>query len=161
VSLVAAPRVPRLDEPVELAALPFLALLSRMGRVVADDLTAGFDAAQVGARPLDAALLTLLSREPARLTQLAARLRTTKQALTFVISRLERDGLVERTPDPGDSRAKRIVLTDRGRRAAGAAMTTMLDLERRWRQAAGDDAYESMRTTMARILAAEIDGNGG
>src|SRR5262249_36514926 len=50
----------------------------------------------------------------ARPSELAARLRTSKQALNYLLGELERLGYLERQPDPDDLRSKRIVLTRRG-----------------------------------------------
>ena len=49
-----------------------------------------------------------------RLTELAERARTTKQAMRYVVNQLEEAGYVERAPDPTDGRAKTIRLTERG-----------------------------------------------
>src|SRR5215218_1697036 len=49
-----------------------------------------------------------------RLTELAERTHTTKQALLYTINQLEAAGYVERVPDPTDGRAKIIRLTERG-----------------------------------------------
>ena len=47
--------------------------------------------------------------------ELAARARLSKQTMTQLIARLERDGLVERRADPSDGRATVIYLTKRAR----------------------------------------------
>ncbi len=52
---------------------------------------------------------------------LAADLGVTRQAVAQVVATLERDGYVQRIPDPGDARAKLVCLTPRGR----AALRTM------------------------------------
>src|SRR5262245_32230399 len=44
----------------------------------------------------------------ARPTELAARLRMSKQALHYLLGQLERRGYLERRPDPDDHRSKRI-----------------------------------------------------
>jgi DNA-binding MarR family transcriptional regulator len=49
-----------------------------------------------------------------RLTELAERAHTTKQAMLYTVNRLEEAGYVERVPDPADGRAKVIRLTQRG-----------------------------------------------
>jgi DNA-binding MarR family transcriptional regulator len=49
-----------------------------------------------------------------RLTELANRIHTTKQAMRYTINQLEAAGYVERVPDPTDGRAKIIRLTERG-----------------------------------------------
>src|SRR3954462_14605029 len=50
----------------------------------------------------------------ARPSELAARLRISKQALNYLLGQLERLGYLERRPDPDDLRSKRLALTPRG-----------------------------------------------
>lgn len=49
-----------------------------------------------------------------RMTDLAQSIVLSKSGLTSLVDRMEKDGLVERRPDPDDRRATRIVLTDEG-----------------------------------------------
>src|SRR6187397_2598936 len=70
---------------------------------------------------LDAAHLNVFQYpgpQGARPSELATRLRMTKQALNYLLGELERLGYLERRPDPDDLRAKRIALTPRGVDAA-------------------------------------------
>src|SRR6187200_3418593 len=55
----------------------------------------------------------------ARPSELAARLRVSKQALNYMLGELERLGYLERRQDPEDLRSKRIALTARGTSAIG------------------------------------------
>lgn len=52
-----------------------------------------------------------------RLTELAARVGVSKQAVQQLVDELEAMGLLAREPDPSDGRAKRIVFTDHGKAA--------------------------------------------
>lgn len=70
----------------------------------------GLSTAQVNA------LLTLKPGEAVRMRSLAARLDYDASNLSVLIDRLERRGLVERRPDPGDRRVKALVLTPEGER---------------------------------------------
>src|SRR6266576_5603764 len=66
---------------------------------------------------LDAAHLAVFQYpgpQGARPTELATRLRMSKQALNYLLGELERLGYLERRPDPDDLRSKRIALTARG-----------------------------------------------
>ena len=66
---------------------------------------------------LDAAHLNVFQYpgpQGARPSDLAARLRMTKQALNYLLRQLERLGYLERLPDPTDRRSKRVALTRRG-----------------------------------------------
>jgi DNA-binding MarR family transcriptional regulator len=66
-------------------------------------------------------LLPLYEDDGLRMGELARRARLSKQSMTEMIRRLERDGLVERRPDPADGRASLIFLTARSRRFKPAA----------------------------------------
>ncbi|MEW9551873.1 MarR family winged helix-turn-helix transcriptional regulator [Nonomuraea sp. NPDC050783] len=59
-------------------------------------------------------LHTLAGRGPKRLTELAAGEQVTQPAITQMVTKLERDGLVERLPDPSDRRAVLVRLTEAG-----------------------------------------------
>ena len=59
-------------------------------------------------------LHTLSRRGPMRLTALTTTEQLTQPAITNLVSRLERDGLVERRPDPHDGRAVLVTLTAAG-----------------------------------------------
>ncbi len=53
---------------------------------------------------------------PMRLTDLTRTEQVSQPGLTQLITRLERDGLVERHPDPSDGRAVLVHITEAGRR---------------------------------------------
>ncbi|MEU8139467.1 MarR family winged helix-turn-helix transcriptional regulator [Streptodolium elevatio] len=53
---------------------------------------------------------------PMRLTELARTEQISQPGITQLVTRLERDGLVERRPDPGDGRAVLVHITEAGRR---------------------------------------------
>jgi DNA-binding MarR family transcriptional regulator len=50
--------------------------------------------------------------------------------MTEMIRRLERDGLIERRPDPSDARASLIFLTARSRRFEPVAAAVLAELDR-------------------------------
>jgi DNA-binding MarR family transcriptional regulator len=58
-----------------------------------------------------ATLSTLDSHGPCRLTELAARERISQPSMTTMVSRLERQGLVERRHDPSDGRIVLVAIT--------------------------------------------------
>jgi DNA-binding MarR family transcriptional regulator len=59
-------------------------------------------------------LHTLAGRGPLRLTELTASEQVTQSAITQIVTRLERDGLVRRQPDPSDGRAVLVRITPPG-----------------------------------------------
>ncbi len=60
-------------------------------------------------------LLVLWEREGATQTELAERLAVEQATMANTLKRMERDGLIERVPDPEDRRQARVHLTPRGR----------------------------------------------
>ena len=92
-----------LPELVELA----IVLTSTMARVAEEhELT-----------PMQGRLLCGLGGQPRRMVDLAQSLGIEKAALTGLVDRAERRGLVERTPVPGDRRAIQVTLTEDGGQA--------------------------------------------
>ena len=59
-------------------------------------------------------LHTLSRTNPLRLTELTRTEQVTQPAITQLVTRLERDGLVERRPDPDDGRAVQVHITQAG-----------------------------------------------
>ena len=58
---------------------------------------------------------TLAVNGPRRVTELVKTEQISQPGLTQLVTRLERDGLVERRPDPADGRASLVHLTEAGR----------------------------------------------
>jgi len=59
-------------------------------------------------------LHTLSRRSPMRLTDLTATEQVTQSAITQIVTRLERDGLASRRPDPKDGRVVLVHITEKG-----------------------------------------------
>ncbi|MFI8242774.1 MarR family winged helix-turn-helix transcriptional regulator [Streptomyces sp. NPDC085866] len=63
---------------------------------------------------------TLAFRGPTRLTDLVRTEQLSQPGITQLVTRLERDGLVERRPDPTDGRAVLVHITEEGRKIGQA-----------------------------------------
>jgi len=75
------------------------------------------EAREVGVSPEQVSLLVAMKYSPGvGIRELAARERVSPPALSNHIDRLERDGLVARTPSPTDRRRVGLTLTDEGQR---------------------------------------------
>jgi DNA-binding MarR family transcriptional regulator len=148
--------VPPVGADVDVYGLPLTALVARLTRLLFQELSAAYADDAVPAQPLDASLLILLTAASARPTALAARLDISKQALNFVLARLQRDGLVVREDDPDDRRAKQICLTTAGRDAADLTRTVLTRVERRWRSVLGED-WPQLRAGLADIAQSRPD----
>ncbi len=81
-------------------------------------------AEDLGLTPTQVIALRELS-EPVTARELAVRMSCEPSNVTFVVDRLEAQGLVERTPHPTDRRAKRLELTAAGQRSRDAVLARL------------------------------------
>ena len=86
-----------------------------------------------------------------RPSDLAARLRISKQALNHLLGQLEQLGYLERQPDPDDRRSKRIALTPRGTRAGLVIREAVADMETTWTQQLGPKRFNQLRTLLREL----------
>nr|WP_314841518.1 MarR family transcriptional regulator [uncultured Microbacterium sp.] len=128
--------------------IPSLVLSSyALGRIAAQD--AGNDAPAAQWRVLN----LLAQAGPKRVGELAVAARTTQPGMTRLVGGLERDGLVLRSPDPEDSRAIAVGITESGSHALAAWRTEFRDtLAPRFSDL--EDEEWSILTRAAEILAA-------
>jgi DNA-binding MarR family transcriptional regulator len=101
-----------------------------------------------GFADLDAAHLNVFQYpgpQGARPSELAARLRISKQALNYLLGELERLDYLERRPDPDDLRAKRVGLTRRGNAAVAAIREAVSELETAWARQLGPERFAQLR----------------
>src|SRR3954451_21879318 len=121
-----------------LLRLPWEAVQQRMLERLHVD---GFD-------DLDAAHLNVFQYpgpQGARPSELAARLRISKQALNYLLGELERLGYLARRPDPADLRSKRVALTPRGTAAIGVIRDAVGEIESTWEQQLGPERFTQLR----------------
>ena len=90
-----------------------------------------------------------------RLTELAERAHTTKQAMRYTVNRLEEAGYVERVPDPDDGRAKIIRLTERGWELRRVADEIMAGIEEECARRLGEQRmrqFEGLMQDVSSVL---------
>jgi DNA-binding MarR family transcriptional regulator len=102
-----------------------------------------------------ALVLNVDRRSGTRLTELARRAGVTKQAMMIVVDELEVRGLVRRTPDPEDGRAKVVRLTARGRQFAAECRRAVAAVEARAKRTLGGRRYDVLRETLDLLLGTE------
>lgn len=112
-------------------------------------------------------VLDQLSDAPTRMGELSECIDVAPRTMTSTVKGLERDGLVERHPDPADGRATVVTITDRGRtayergwairRAALSELVAALDSRERaaflavlYKLAAADQAEDERATAAGR-----------
>jgi DNA-binding MarR family transcriptional regulator len=86
-----------------------------------------------------------------RPSELAIRLRISKQALNYLLGELERLGYLERHADPDDLRSKRIALTPRGTAAVEAIRESVGELESVWARKLGAKRFDELRTLLLEL----------
>lgn len=120
-------------------------------------LAARFAAAGYGdIRPsYGSVLLPLYEEDGLRMGELARRARLSKQTMTDMIRRLERDGLVERRSDPTDARASLIFLTARSRRFKPVAAKTLRELDRLVRSRLSADSVTELKSALRQVMELE------
>jgi DNA-binding MarR family transcriptional regulator len=80
-----------------------------------------------------------LSLQGSRLSELAQSAGMTKQAMGDLVTQCEAWGLIQRTPDPQDARARRIVFTETGLVWLRAFERAVTQTEAEFRQEVGND----------------------
>ena len=95
-----------------------------------------------------------------RLIDLAARAGITAQSMGELVDDLEVKGYLERRPDPDDRRAKRIYLTERGRKNTRVAKQATADVENSLAGLLGQQRYQQLRHTLRDIIDAEAGADG-
>jgi DNA-binding MarR family transcriptional regulator len=84
-------------------------------------------------------------------SELASRLRVSKQALNYLLGEMERLDYLERRPDPDDLRAKRVVLTGRGASAISVIREAVAELEREWERQLGRKQFAQLRALLQKL----------
>ena len=87
----------------------------------------------------------------ARPSELAARLRISKQALNYLLGELERLDYLERRPDPDDLRSKRVALTLRGTSAISVIRDAVSEIETTWTQQLGAEHFAQLRELLLKL----------
>lgn len=133
------------------------ALINQVARSGAPRLRAAFaDAGLDGIRPAQAVALVPLTAGGLHASDLADRLKVSRQAVAQAVAALERHKYVVRGPHPTDSRARIVELTPRGRHALRVMRSTALGVEKRWRDVLGEHRFAELRETLLVLLSAEI-----
>ena len=83
-----------------------------------------------------------------RPSELAARLRMTKQAVNYLLGELERLDYLTRQPDPDDLRSKRVALTARGKSAIRVIREAVGEMETSWAQQLGSKRFDQLRNLL-------------
>jgi DNA-binding MarR family transcriptional regulator len=108
----------------------------------------------VNLRSAHTALLPHIDLEGTRLTDLARKVGTTKQAVAQLVDELVEMGGLERVPDPQDGRAKLIRFArQRGKLSLFAGLEVLRELEVELAAQLGEDDLDALRRILAALLA--------
>jgi DNA-binding MarR family transcriptional regulator len=131
---------------VDLATLMFIAYRQMNDRVIRAMRDEGFDVTvaqtRIGQRIADGG---------SRLTDLAEQAQVTKQTASLLVTALERQGLVERVPDPADGRASLIRFTRKGRAASQRAQEVVMGVEQEWNDHLGPELAVCLREALTKL----------
>jgi DNA-binding MarR family transcriptional regulator len=97
-------------------------------------------------------LLPLFEEDGLRIGEIASRARLSKQTMTTLVRLAERDGLVTRSPDPGDGRAIRVNLTTRAIEFAAVAEAVVERLEQRVDEVLGAARSPDFRVALSELI---------
>ena len=106
------------------------------------------------------ALSILERRDGLSSAQLARRHFVTPQAMNQLVALLEREGLVERQPEPGNRRILRASLTDRGRQVLESCHSAVDDLEALMLSALSAEQARDFRRSLEVSLTALTKSDG-
>ncbi len=97
-------------------------------------------------------LIQRLLVAPATATEVAADLGITQQAVSKAVRELVGLGIVEFVPEPADRRSRPVQLTDKGRQAIEASRATRRAIDRRVRDALGDQDHDHALEALATVI---------
>lgn len=75
-----------------------------------------------------------------------------KQAAAKTVAALEEGGYVRRSPDPGDGRRARLVVTDRGHSLMRDGEAVFDELRAQWESLVGGDRIADVQDALQRLL---------
>ncbi len=116
-------------------------------RVYAGAARRGFD----DLRPAHSGVLRHIDAAGSRVVDLADRAGMTKQSMAYLTEGLAALDYIEIVPDPDDGRAKRVLLTRRGRDAVATLTTLSLEAEAAIAEKIGRKRIEELRDDLREV----------
>jgi DNA-binding MarR family transcriptional regulator len=105
-----------------------------------------------------AQLLTLYESDGLTQTQLCERVRIEQPTMANTLARMQRDGLIDRTPDPRDGRRSLVTLTEHAHAIEGDLVAAALRVNAAASRGLSADQIAQFMQTMAAIIA-NLDGS--
>jgi DNA-binding MarR family transcriptional regulator len=129
-------------------------LINRAARAFASRLGSELRPFEVGIGQW-AVLMHLWGNDGMTQAQLARRVAIEQPTMVRTIDRMERDGLVNRRPDPNDGRASRITLTERGWNLRDALVPLADGVNRAATESLTDEELATLRRLLAKLVSSE------
>lgn len=105
-------------------------LISKINQVMKGHIYGEFAKRGIKATPTQSAVLYLLEKKDGRkITDFAQELEVENSAMTGVIDRMERAGLITRESDAADRRIKSIFITSQGRKVSARAKSIVREMD--------------------------------
>jgi len=143
-----------------LPSIPLARLFTMAARSLTDELHLRLTDRGWPALPQAAGYVLLACRDsPTTGNEIAALMRTSKQAASKLLEGLEAAGLVERRRDDGDVRRKVVALTARGRDLLATVEEIYTELEGEWAGVLGEPAVEMVRSHVTTALLHKFGGS--
>ncbi|MFE6646112.1 MarR family winged helix-turn-helix transcriptional regulator [Nocardioides sp. NPDC057772] len=131
---------------MDIATLMLIAYRAMDERVISAMRDAGYNITVAQAR-----IAQRIAEDGSRLVDLAEQAQVTKQTASLLVAALEREGLVERVPDPTDGRARLIRFTADGQAAADYAREVVMSVEREWNEHLGPRQATALREALTSL----------
>lgn len=134
-------------------------VLVKAARLVNEDAIAALreNPRYAGLRLRHLAIMPHLDFEGTRITELAARMEMSKQGVGQLVSELEAIGMLERTPDPADGRAKLVRFTAAGKASLFTGLEALGTTEAKLREILGQAELTRLHRSLSKVVAA-LDG---
>ena len=137
-------------EPTPVIGLLLRLLNQEWGNQVHEAMQkAGFD----GIGAANANVIPFVPEEGIQVSELAQLARVRKQSMAQSVEQLEKQGYLERRPDPSDRRARLVFLTEPGKAVRPVAVKAGREVERRWAELTSKEDVEQLRESLQTLLA--------
>jgi len=104
-----------------------------------------------GLRPSHFRLLELVTADGVTITELAGRLRMTKQGCGQFVAQLSESGHLRTLPDPADRRSRVVRRTAKGTRLTRKVQGRIAAIEADWARRVGERRYAEFRRTLVEL----------
>lgn len=140
---------------IDTAPMAVYGRIYRIARAMGDRIEKAYERFGISRGEFDVLATLRRSGEPYTLSprQLSATLMLTTGGMTGRLDKLERAGLLSRSPDPHDRRGLRVTLSERGLEIVDEAVVAGLELQREGLEGLGEEQVEQLQELLRQLLA--------